>query len=166
MYSIRYTSKEVSSRKIFSRLLPGTELIQGIKAICREHSVKTGIVTTLLGSLRQISYVYPIAEPKSKSRLKYCEPLTLQGPIEIFGADGTIGVMKDSEELAIHLHATFSDPSGTVYGGHILEEGNPTAVTIEVAIEAFDDLLLERALDDETDMSLFTLKDRACLQGR
>ena len=83
----------------------------------------------------------------------------LPGPIEVLGADGTIGIMKSTEELAVHLHATFSDPSGAVYGGHVIEEGNTTAVTIEVALEAFDDLLLERALDDETDMPLFTLRD-------
>ena len=42
-------------------------------------------------------------------------------------------------------------------GDILFEEGNPVAVTVEIAIEIYDGLFLSRALDDETDMPLFNL---------
>jgi len=157
MEGIRYASLEVRPRRIFARLLPGTDLIPGIKNICDKHGIKAGAISTMLGSLRQVRFVWPIPDTVNKSRLKYGAPKTLDGPIELVSGAGIIGTMKDGGELAVHLHASFSDSTSKMWGGHIVDEGNPVAVTIEIVIDAYDDLSLARNVDDETDMPLFNI---------
>jgi hypothetical protein len=157
MEGIRYASLEVKSRRFFVRLMPGTDLIPGIKALCAKHNIKAGAISTMLGSLRQVRFVWPIPDSVNKCGLKYGAPKTLEGPIELVSGTGVIGTMKDSGELAVHLHASFSDSTSKMWGGHIVDEGNPVAVTIEVVIDAYDDLSLARNVDDETGMPLFNI---------
>ena len=154
---IRFASADVQTRKIFARILPGSDLIPAIKEICRKHAVTAGAITVILGSLSQVCFVWPIPYGKNKAGLKYGPPKTLYGPIEVITGSGTIGRMKDTGELAVHLHTVFCDLTSKMWGGHMVEEGNPVAVTVEIAIEAYDGLSLSRALDDETDMPLFNL---------
>lgn len=157
MEGIRFTSSEVQARKIFARLFPGTDLIPGIKALCQKHGVRSGSVTTMLGSLKKVSFVWAIPDSQNKSQVKYGAPKILEGPIELISGAGAIGTMKGGSELAVHLHATFSDPTSKIWGGHLIEEGNPVAVTVEIVIDAFDGLGLERDIDEETDMPLFSI---------
>lgn len=154
---IRFASVDVIPRKIFARLLPGTDLVPGIKALCVKHAIRAGAITTMLGSLKQVKFVWPITDSVNKCGLKYGAPKVLEGPIELVSGTGAIGTMKDSGEIAVHLHASFSDSTSKMWGGHIVDEGNPVAVTIEVVIEAYDGLTLSRAVDDETDMPLFNI---------
>lgn len=157
MENIRYSSKPVQKRTVVARLMPGTELLAGIEAICKEHQIESGAVTTLLGSLRQLNYVYPIPCPGAKANLRYCDPIVIEGPIEILCGAGTVGIMKETGKMAVHLHAACSASTGVVYGGHLLDQGNPVAVTVEVVIEALDGAVLSRAMDDETGMPVFSV---------
>ena len=91
--------------------------------------------------------------------MKYCDPIAVDGPIEVLCGAGTIGVMKSDGTTVVHLHAAFTDPKGRVLGGHILEGGGAVAVTAEVVIDVLDDVSLTRAVDEETDMPLFSLGD-------
>ena len=154
---IRFASADVQPRKIFARILPGSDLIPAIKEICRKHDITAGAITAMLGSLSQVCFVWPIPDGVKKAGLKYGPPKTLDGPIELITGSGTIGRMKDNGELAVHLHAAFCDLTSRMWGGHIVEEGNPVAVTVEIAIEVYDGLTFSRAQDDETDMPLFNL---------
>lgn len=157
MAGIRFTSAAVTPRKVFVRLLPGTDLIPGIKAVCARHNIKAGSISTMLGSLRQVRFVWAIPDSVNKSGLKYGAPKVMEGPIEFITGTGVIGTMKDSGEIGIHLHACFCDATSKVWGGHIVDEGNPVAVTIEVVIDVYDDLSLVRSVDGETDMPLFSI---------
>ena len=91
--------------------------------------------------------------------MKYCDPIAVNGPIEVLCGAGTIGVMKSDGTTVVHLHAAFTDPEGRVLGGHILEGEGAVAVTAEVVIDALDGVSLTRAVDGETDMPLFSLGD-------
>ena len=154
---IRFASADVQPRKIFARILPGSDLIPAIRAICEKHEIKAGAITAMLGSLSRVCFVWPIPDGEKKAGLRYGPPKTIDGPIELITGSGTIGRMADSGELAVHLHAAFCDLTSRMWGGHIVEEGNPVAVTVEIAIEVYDGLSLSRSLDDETDMPLFNL---------
>ena len=154
---IRFASADVQPRKIFARIFPGSDLIPAIRAICEKHEINAGAITAMLGSLSQVCFVWPIPDSEKKAGLKYGPPKTLEGPIELITGSGTIGRMVHSGELAVHLHAAFCDLTARMWGGHIVEEGNPVAVTVEIAIEVYDGLTLSRAQDDETDMPLFNL---------
>lgn len=156
MEGLRFEAKEARVRTFVLRLRPGTDLMEGIRAFCVEHAVQAGAVTTLLGSLRQMRYVYPVPDPAARAGLRYCDPIVLDGPIELLGGAGTIGVMKADGEAAVHLHAAFTDPEGRVFGGHVL--GGAVAVTAEITIDALGGVALTRAVDEETDMPVFSIE--------
>lgn len=158
MTNIRYSAQQVQKRTLVARLMPGTELLAGIEAICREYNIETGAISTILGSLKQLHYTYPVPYAGTPANLKYCDPITIDGPIEILCGAGTIGVMKDTGKRVVHLHTACSGPTGMVYGGHLLDTGNLIAVTAEIVIEALDGATLTRALDEETGMPLFSIE--------
>lgn len=156
MERLPFEGREAQVRTFILRLRPGTDLMEGIRTFCVEQGIRSGAITTLLGSLRQIRYVYPVPEPKARVGLRYCDPLVMEGPIELLSGAGTIGEMRADGEAVVHLHAAFTDPEGRVFGGHIL--GGPVAITVEIAIDAFDDVVLSRALDEETEMPVFSIE--------
>ena len=152
---LRFEGGEARVRTFVLRLRPGTDFMEGIRAFCVERGIRSGAVTTILGSLRQVRYVYPVTCPEARAGLRYCDPIERDGPIELLGGAGTIGVMKADGATVVHLHAAFTDPEGRVYGGHML--GGTVAVTAEISIDAFDGVALTRAVDEETDMPVFSI---------
>lgn len=156
---LRFDAGEAQVRTFILRLRPGTDLMEGIRGFCEERGIRSGAITTLLGSLRQVRYVYPVVAPGTRAGLKYCDPIVVEGPIEVLCGSGTIGVMKSDGTTVVHLHAAFADPKGRVLGGHLLEGGGAVAVTAEVVIDALDGVSLTRAVDGETDMPVFSLGD-------
>ena len=54
-------------RTIAARLLPGTDLVTGIEAVCRAHHVQYGYFGSVMGSLRQATYVIAVPEPAARS---------------------------------------------------------------------------------------------------
>lgn len=156
---LRFDAEEARVRTFILRIRPGTDLMEGIRGFCEERGIRSGAITTLLGSLRQVRYVYPVVAPGTKVGLKYCDPIAVDGPIEVLCGAGTIGVMKSDGTTVVHLHAAFTDPEGRVLGGHILEGEGAVAVTAEVVIDVLDGVSLTRAVDEETDMPLFSLGD-------
>ena len=155
MTEVRYEARSVGGKRYFVRLLPGTELIEGIKAVCEKYDVYAGAVTSILGSLKKVSYTWPTQDPENEGKYAYLDPFVLEEQVEIVSGAGSIGVMSKTGEIFVHLHAAFSDGKGIVHGGHIVDSGNPTALTVELLIEAFDDISLERVFDPETEMELF-----------
>ena len=153
---LRFDAKEARTRTYILRLRPGTDLMEGIRAFCVKQGIRSGAITTLLGSLREMRYVYPVPVSGGKAGLRYCDPIVMEGPIELLSGAGTIGEMKADGEAVIHLHAAFTNPEGQVFGGHLL--GGRVAITVEIAIDAFDGVALTRALDEETDMPVFSIE--------
>ena len=91
---------------------------------------------------------------------RYVDPVEVEGPIEFLSGSGMIGTMADGGGTVIHLHGVMSDPTMRVLGGHLTETGNPVMSTMEVLIEAFDDVSILRSFDPETDFSLFNIARR------
>ncbi|RRD63928.1 PPC domain-containing DNA-binding protein [Fretibacterium sp. OH1220_COT-178] len=156
MERLPFEGREARVRTFILRLRPGTDLMEGIRTFCVERGIRSGAITTLLGSLRWMRYVYPVPDSKALSGLRYCAPIVLDGPVELLSGAGTIGEMREDGEAVVHLHAAFTDPEGRVFGGHVL--GGPVAVTVEVAIDALDGVALSRAVDEETDMPVFSIE--------
>ncbi|NLL36880.1 MAG: DNA-binding protein [Fretibacterium sp.] len=157
MKDVQVSARETRKRTLVVRLGPGAGVASGIREVCEKYSVRSGAITTFLGSLSQVAFTWPVPCPEARAGLKYREPLVFPGPIEVLSGAGTIGVMAGSGEFALHLHAAFTDAEGRVWGGHLLDEGNVVAVTLELTLEAFEDACLTRATDEETGMMLFTL---------
>ena len=116
---LRFDAEEARVRTFILRIRPGTDLIEGIRGVCEERGIRSGAIMTLLSSLRQVRYVYPVVAPGTKAGLKYCDPIAVDGPIEVLCGAGTIGVMKSDGTTVVHLHAAFTDPKGRVLKKHI-----------------------------------------------
>ncbi|MDR2180047.1 MAG: DNA-binding protein [Synergistaceae bacterium] len=157
MNQVRQKSKEVGGvRTIVGRLFPKTELIAGIKAICREHNVKNGVIVSCIGSLNFARFVWATPNPFAKLGFKYGEPAVIAGPLEFIAAQGTIGTLKDNrEELCVHMHIAVTDDKGVTLSGHIQEEGNPVCCTMEIVIQSFDGVEITRAVDEECEVAIF-----------
>ncbi|MDR1376243.1 MAG: DNA-binding protein [Synergistaceae bacterium] len=159
MHQVRQKSKQVSNvRTIVGRLLPKTDLIAGIEAICLEHGVKNGTIVSCIGSLNFARFVWATPDPFAKLGFKYGEPTVLAGPLEFIAAQGTIGTLKDNKEkIFVHMHIVVTDDQGVTWSGHVKEEGNQVCCTMEIVIQAFDGVEITRAVDEESDVAIFDI---------
>jgi len=118
-----------AGKVIGARILPGTDLIEGVLSILKENNITSGWVECI-GSLRQAEYF--ILEKKDPSIVKlgagYGDSIHVDGPVELFGAWGLIC------EGGLHIHATMCDDTGRTFGGHLIEGKCPSLATIEVFI--------------------------------
>lgn len=156
--TIRLESAQATNcRIVFGRLFPGTELLDGIKEICRAHEIRNGIVVSCIGSLNFARFVWATPDPFHKMGFRYGEPKVIAGPLELISGQGTIGTKATSGELFVHLHAVMTEDSGATWSGHIMEKGNPICVTAEIAIQAFDGVEIVRGTDEETNVEIFRI---------
>jgi predicted DNA-binding protein with PD1-like motif len=145
-------------RTIVGRLFPKTDLIAGIKAVCREHGVRNGAVVSCIGSLNFARFLWALPDPFAKLGFRYGDPVIVAGPLEFIAAQGTIGTLKENrDELFVHMHIAVTDDRGVTRSGHVLEEGNPVCCTIEVVIQAFNGVEFTRAFDEESGVALFDI---------
>lgn len=151
----RIQSTETASNRIVSaRLLPGVDLISGIKEICTIHNVKYGTIVSVIGSLSKLHLVYAVPSARGKVGIKYTEPIIIEGPLELLSCQGTIGV-DDKGEFDAHMHGIVSDKYMKIYGGHIMKEESLVLATVEVTIVELSNAKLVRKYDDETGFSVF-----------
>jgi predicted DNA-binding protein with PD1-like motif len=141
-------------RVIVGRILPGADLIKGIRKVCQDNQVTSGTIVAAIGSLVRAQFIYAVPDKNAKMGIKYSEPVRVDGPLEVLACQGTIGLTADGQ-LGIHLHGLMSDPDMKVYGGHFLEDGNPVLVTVELLIHENQDARTVREQDDETDFPVF-----------
>jgi predicted DNA-binding protein with PD1-like motif len=143
-----------AGRRIVGRLLPGTDLINGIEAMCQQHQVAGATIVSAIGSLTQAQLVYAVPDETGKIGIRYHDPVTVGGPLEILACQGMIG-RSGSGELSVHLHGLVSDPTMRVIGGHFLAGGNPVLATAEILIQECSDVRMIREQDKETGFPLF-----------
>ncbi len=141
-------------RQIIGRLLPGSDLMQGVAELCRGHNISCGIIVSIIGSLQRAEFIYPLPDRSNSIGVRYSDPMQIEGPIELLSCQGTIG-LTDEGELNIHMHALISDPTMRVYGGHLVDNGNPVLGTGEFLIQECHDAKILRQHDEETGFSMF-----------
>lgn len=144
------------TRTVSGRITRGTDLIAGIKEICKEYGIKHGYIGMLIGSLDIGTFVYAVKDDSSKVNIKYSDNVVVDGPLELLCAQGTIG-LDESGELSVHLHMLVCDRHMRVYGGHFVEGENPIAVTGEIVIHEIGNTDLIRKFDEETGFTLFQI---------
>lgn len=138
------------------RVHPGSDIIEEIEEVCQSLGIKTGAITSCIGSLQRTSLL--IAVPlDNKIGAGYSDPKMIEGPIELLSGQGTIG-QEEGGEIAIHLHGVVSDKEGHVHGGHLVKGENPVLITSEVMVTQIEGIRIVRAYDPEVDMNVFFSK--------
>lgn len=140
---------------VYGRLLPGADLMPSLIAAANRHGMVQGYIASLIGSLSDTSFVYVRPAPDTPMGIRYGDPLSIPGPVEILGASGMLG-LDDAGTATMHIHALFVDVMGRIHGGHVLETGNPTAVTVEFALEPINGGQLVRRVDPKLGFPVFT----------
>ena len=137
------------------RLLPGTDLMSGLKKTCEDNGVRGGAILTAIGSVRKLTIQVLVPNEKAKLGVAYNPPQTIPGPIEILGVQGVI-FETESGEVALHLHGTFCDKDGKTFGGHLVPGENPILATLDAVIGEMADARFMRRYDEETELNMFS----------
>lgn len=156
MSEIRYKAAAGQvGRVIAARLFPGTDLIEGIEKICKDHGIKYAAVVCSIGSLQKATFMYLVPKPEAKMKAGYTAPYELPGPIEFLGGQGIV-CEGENGEMITHFHCTISDQLDHVYGGHVVKGKNPILMTMDLVIIEIKGAKLLRKYDAETEVVQFS----------
>ncbi|MHC1762642.1 MAG: PPC domain-containing DNA-binding protein [Negativicutes bacterium] len=142
-------------RTIAARLMPGTDLVTGIEAVCRAHHLQYGYFASVMGSLQKATYVIAVPEPTASLGFKYGDPIIEAGPIEFICGQGVI-CQSDKSETLIHLHAHGVTSDGKNFAGHFSSGSNPVLATIDLVIVEVDGAKLMRRYDPVVGLVIFS----------
>lgn len=115
------------------RLMPGDDLAAGLDTARAALDAPAAAVVTCVGSL-------------TAAALRFADrpgATTVPGPLEIVALTGTL------DPGGHHLHASVSDATGRVTGGHVLP-GCTIRTTAEIVLLTLDELAFDRAPCDRS----------------
>lgn len=142
-------------RIIAGRLLPGTDMINGLEETCRRHNVKYAFISSIIGALKKVTFAIPTPSNENKVGAVYSDPIVLEGVIEFLGGQGVICQSPDGQYLT-HFHGSVSDMEGRVWGGHFLNGGNICVSTVDFVLCEVKDIRFMRRFDEETGFIQFS----------
>lgn len=142
-----------TGRVIVARLLPGTDLVATMRALCTEHNIRAGVVLGSLGTLRRARLLTVARVPTHKSGVGYSDPILLDGPIEFINGQGIISELEDGT-IFVHFHGTITDTDMNMYAGHFDPVGNPIMSTMDITIIETVGVHVQREHDPQTDLTL------------
>jgi hypothetical protein len=91
---------------------PGQELLSEVAHYCHEHSISSGIVISIIGSVERARLNFLKGLPG-----KY-EGVDFRGPLEIVSAQGSVALKNDNPVIHIHIQLSGQD---TCRGGHLAQ---------------------------------------------
>lgn len=141
-----------TGKTIAVRLLPGTDLIEGIEEACKKNDVKYAYVSCF-GSFSCAGYMYLVPKPEAKVGAGYGEVIKKDGPIEFLNGTGV--VCQNNDDYDTHFHATMCDKTGALFGGHIVKGTTLALTTVDLVIIEIKDVKMLRAFDEETGLTQF-----------
>ena len=142
------------SKVVMLRWRPGEDLIEGITEACLSQGVKSGAVSSCIGSLQRASF-FTVVSLENKIGAGYGDSIEMEGPLELVSAQGTIG-LDVAGNLLIHLHGALADSRGNLHGGHLIKGRCPVLITCEAMITLVEEVGAVQKYDPETDMELLT----------
>lgn len=129
------------------RLGRGKDLRGEIEKFAEKNKIKAGVVLTCVGNLEKV--IIRLAGAKTIKKFS--------GSFEILSLVGTF------ETGDCHLHISFSDNKGKVYGGH-LKKGSIVGVTVELVLGEIKNLKFSRRVDRNTGYEELEVKRRIDLK--
>jgi predicted DNA-binding protein with PD1-like motif len=143
-----HSAKAHTGVTLVGRLLPGTDLIHGLEAVCELHGVKYAAVNFVYGSLTSAGFK-TLQIPDDGSNRPTLTLERIDTRVEFLGGQGL--VCSDGEGgRATHLHGSISDESGRVLGGHFEPGLNPVYNNMDFTLQELLDVELVREWDVET----------------
>jgi len=131
---------------IFLRLFPDEDINKQIKKACKTHNVKTAIIISGIGQLKNVQLGY------FKEKGNYTKEI-FNRPLEILSLNGNI--CNEDGDYSIHMHAVLGDEEKNVLGGHFFE--GIVSVTIEIVLLKID-IIAKRKIDEKTGLKILYFK--------
>ncbi|KPN94990.1 PPC domain-containing DNA-binding protein [Lysinibacillus sp. ZYM-1] len=148
--SVRVTYGIGSFGKVISaRLLMGTDIIEGMEALCEENNIESATIVSCIGSFQKSSFVYLVPDETSKINVQYSDVIEKAGPLEFIQGSGVVCKRDGEGGYETHFHGSMSDQWGVVSGGHFIKGGN-IVITVDIVLAEVQGIQHIRKLDDET----------------
>lgn len=145
-----------TGKTVAARLLPDTDLIEGIESVCRKYDIKYAYVSCF-GSFKETSFMYLVPKEDAKVKAGYGKPIKKEFPVEFLNGTGV--VCQNDGQYDTHFHGTMCDENGTVFGGHMIKGKTPVLTTVDLIVFEISGIEMFRAYDDETDLTQFLPKE-------
>lgn len=126
-----------------------TDLIGSIKKVCTDNGIRYGTILSAIGSLHQLKMEGVIPSEKSGTGTELGPPRIIPGPLQLLSLDGVIFDI-EAGEMGTHMHGTFADMNGNIYGGHVMEGDSTIATRLVVVIGEIADVSLTETLDQKS----------------
>jgi predicted DNA-binding protein with PD1-like motif len=137
---------QINEKLIIIRLHPNENLIETLQKICQKSNIKTGIILSGIGQLKNITLGY------FKEKGDYLSE-DFNDVYELLSLNGTI--INQNNNVLTHLHVVISDKDKNTKGGHLI---NATVeVTNEIVIYV-SEANLSRKKSDKTGLNELIIK--------
>lgn len=137
---------------ISARFLTGTDIIEGIEALCEENNIASATIVSCIGSFQKSSFVYLVPDATAQIQVRFSDVMEKEGPLEFIQGSGV--VCKRDGGYETHFHGSMSDQWGVVSGGHLIKGGNPV-ITADIVLAEVQGIQHIRKWDDETGHAQF-----------
>lgn len=115
------------------RLRRGADLMQSVKALCREQHIAAGVVLSAVGCISK-GRIRDASGRRIREINDHCEIVSLNGTVS---------------EKRCHLHIALSKEDLSTIGGHLCE-GCIINTTCELVIAEISGTVIEKEFDNET----------------
>lgn len=138
--------QKISDTQYVIRVKRGEYFVMVLKKFCQQEKIEGGFFYGL-GAVDEAELAHYHVTTKKYSAKK------LEEALEVTNITGSIGMFE--EEPLIHVHGSFSDAKMRGFGGHIMDAR--VSGTLEIYLTVIPKL--EKEMDEETGLKLFTFKD-------
>jgi predicted DNA-binding protein with PD1-like motif len=140
-------------RMASARILPNTDILEGIEEVCHQYDIKYGVVHCI-GSFRKVGYQYLEINTNSVINAAYGDIISKPHPTELLSATGIICQCEGKYD--IHMHAVLCDTDGKISGGHLSKGQNIALTTIDTVIIEAQGMEMLRIFDENTGFYQFS----------
>lgn len=130
---------------IVVKLDKGEKIFDSLIEVIEKHDIKSGLVLSGIGMLKDVKLGYYSAEEHSSK--------TFEEPRELVAMHGSITT---GEETVIHLHCALAGEDYAVIGGHLMEA--EVAVIAEIVIAKLSEIVLGREFNPETGLKELSVR--------
>lgn len=147
-------------RLIFARLLPGDDLMEGIRQVCKREGIYSGVILCCMGSLARTHFEYGRVSKDPTNEV----PIIIDEPTSLLACQGIISSDGEGGEIYVHLHGSVQTNDRVVQGQHFADHGNIVFNLVELVV-ADVQIELVRAHDPEINAPITMTKAEAIALG-
>jgi predicted DNA-binding protein with PD1-like motif len=144
---------EAAGRRVAFELAPGIRLLNAVRDAFAAEGFSGGVLTLEGGALDPFAYVMPALSQDGRHAAFYSSTYRPAGRSRIRTGALTFGI-RDGAPF-FHCHALWTEPDGSLHGGHILPDETVVAEPIRAAGFGLAGAAFVATPDPETNFALF-----------